>query len=69
MVGVLIYLKEKMIIHRDLNLSNFMLTKQNDLSDIQVIDFGLSKDLSNNQTIKNVSGTPYYIAPENLLDP
>ena len=23
----------------------------------------------NNQTIKNVSGTPYYIAPENILEP
>jgi serine/threonine protein kinase len=34
MVSVLLYLKEKMITHRDLNLSNFMLSKQNDLSDI-----------------------------------
>jgi calcium-dependent protein kinase len=34
-----------------------------------VIDFGLSKDLSNPQTITNVSGTPFYVAPENLLEP
>jgi len=42
MVSVLIYLKEKMVVHRDLDISKFMLTKQNDLSDIQVVDFGLS---------------------------
>ena len=42
-----------------------MLNKQNDLSNIQVVDFGLSKDLCNPHTFKNVSGTPYYVSPEN----
>ena len=45
-----------------------MLTKGNDLSHIQVIDFGFSKDLTNPEKIVGVSGTPHYIAPENIID-
>jgi serine/threonine protein kinase len=51
-----------------LNLSNFMLSRANDLSQIQVIDFGISKDLTNPNTVVSVSGTPYYISPENIID-
>lgn len=43
-----------------------MLSKANDLSNVQVIDFGLSKDLLNPNTTNSASGTPYYIAPENI---
>ena len=45
-----------------------MLSKANDLSHIQVIDFGISKDLTNPNTVVSVSGTPYYIAPENIIE-
>ena len=37
-----------------------------DLSNIKLIDFGLSKDLSYDNLVKNVSGTPFYVAPEVL---
>ena len=45
-----------------------MISKANDLSYIQIIDFGISKDLKNLNTVVSVSGTPYYIAPENIID-
>ena len=44
-----------------------MLARKNDLSCIKVIDFGLSKDFSSSDTMKTMSGSPYYIAPEVFL--
>ena len=32
-----------------------------------MIDFGLSKDFSEQQTMTTMSGSPYYIAPEVFL--
>ena len=40
------YLHSKEISHRDIKPQNFMLYKQNDLTCIKMIDFGLSKDYS-----------------------
>ena len=68
MTSLLIYLKENKVVHSDLNLKNFMLAKANDLSHIKVIDFGFSKNLTNTESIVGASGTPNYIAPENLID-
>jgi calcium-dependent protein kinase len=42
------------------------LYKENDISCIKVIDFGLSKKLSENELMNTPNGTPYYIAPEVL---
>ena len=44
-----------------------MLSKENDLSCIKMIDFGLSKDFSEANTMHTMSGSPYYIAPEVFL--
>jgi serine/threonine protein kinase len=42
-----------------------MLQNPNDISNIKLIDFGLSKDCQQNSAIKSLcSGSPYYIAPE-----
>lgn len=68
MTSILIYLRDKKVNHRDLNLKNFMLRQKDDLSNIQLVDFGLSKELGNINTQIAVSGTPYYVAPENLVD-
>lgn len=40
------YLHSKHISHRDIKPENFMLYKTNDLTCIKMIDFGLSKDFS-----------------------
>lgn len=58
------YLHSKSISHRDIKPENFLLFKQNDLTCIKMIDFGLSKDFSGQETMHTMSGSPYYIAPE-----
>jgi serine/threonine protein kinase len=66
MASVLIYLKELKVLHRDLKLENFLLKDTDDLSNIKLIDFGLSRNISSNFK-QSISGTPYYVAPETLL--
>lgn len=44
-----------------------MLYRANDLSCIKIIDFGLSKDFSETNTMRTMSGSPYYVAPEVFL--
>lgn len=61
------YLHSKSISHRDIKPQNFMLFKSNDLSCIKMIDFGLSKDYSQRNTMHTLSGSPYYMAPEVFL--
>lgn len=61
------YLHSKQISHRDIKPENFMLFKKGDLSCIKMIDFGLSKDFSEQTTMHTMSGSPYYIAPEVFL--
>ena len=42
-----------------------MLQNENDITNIKLIDFGLSKNVQSFSTIKSLcSGSPYYIAPE-----
>jgi calcium-dependent protein kinase len=41
------YMHTKNIIHRDLKLENVVYISENENSDIKIIDFGLSKKISN----------------------
>lgn len=61
------YLHSKSISHRDIKPENFMLYKKDDMTCIKMIDFGLSKDFSESNTMHTMSGSPYYIAPEVFL--
>jgi calcium-dependent protein kinase len=61
------YLHSKQISHRDIKPENFMLSKKGDLTCIKMIDFGLSKDFSEQNTMNSMNGSPYYIAPEVFL--
>lgn len=60
------YLHNSNIAHRDIKPENFLLFKENDADNIKLIDFGLSKKLSENEIMHNPNGTAYYIAPEVL---
>jgi serine/threonine protein kinase len=62
------YLHSQNISHRDIKPENFMLAKSNDITCIKMIDFGLSKQLKDqNTSMHTMSGSPYYIAPEVFL--
>jgi len=52
------------IIHRDIKPENIMI---NDKNDVRLIDFGLSK-ASKKKSMHTVAGTPFYMAPEVLLE-
>lgn len=56
------------IVHRDLKPENFLFVSDDDMSDIKIIDFGLSKILEGGKLhrMKTRAGTPYYISPEVL---
>ena len=56
------------ICHRDIKPSNIMLSKENDITCIKLLDFGLSVDtFEYNRMIENC-GTLIYMAPEQLKD-
>lgn len=56
------YLHSQNIIHRDIKLANVLLCG-NKLTP-KITDFGLAKLLVNGNCVKQVAGTPNYIAPE-----
>ena len=62
------YLHSQNISHRDIKPENFMLAKPDNLKCIKMIDFGLSKQLKDqDSSMHTMSGSPYYIAPEVFL--
>jgi calcium-dependent protein kinase len=54
---------ENNVIHRDIKPENIMITHTNQ---VKLIDFGLSTIVRDHQHKSDVSGTPYYMAPEVL---
>lgn len=56
------YLHNRKIVHRDIKPENILFSK-NDV--LKIADFGTSKFFTNGK-MKNVHGTPYYVAPEVL---
>jgi serine/threonine protein kinase len=44
-LNALNYLNANQVCHRDIKLENLMLQNPNDLSNLKLIDFGLSKDI------------------------
>ncbi|KAL3913369.1 MAG: hypothetical protein SGILL_006519 [Bacillariaceae sp.] len=60
---------EKHIVHRDLKPENFLMKDDSDDATIKIIDFGLSrKDDAPQGVMSSRVGTPYYVAPEVLLN-
>ena len=60
------YLHNHCIIHRDLKTDNIMLTEDNENAIIKIIDFGLSKIISSNESLIDGYGTLNFTAPEVL---
>lgn len=54
------------IIHRDIKLSNILVTGDNQNQRFVLVDFGISRMAEGVQTVKRIAGTYYYMAPEQL---
>ena len=61
------YLHQYGIVHRDLKPDNIMITQQNEFGVLKIMDFGLSRIVSPNETMVDGYGTLSYVAPEVLL--
>lgn len=61
-VNGLLYLKSQNILHRDMSLSNLLLTKD---QKVKIADFGLATRLTrSDEKHRTMCGTPNYISPE-----
>ena len=57
LLSALVYVHGMKISHRDIKPENFMLLRQDDATCVKMIDFGLSKDFSGQQSMKTMSGS------------
>ena len=60
------YLHSNQICHRDIKPENIMLSRENDLNSIKLIDFGLSVENFGNLSNNDYCGTYIYMAPEEI---
>lgn len=75
MLSAIAYLHDHGVVHRDLKASNFLFVSKITNTNVKIIDFGLAKKLpltesatgTMDQRLTTKVGTPYYVAPEVLL--
>ena len=66
-LSAVVYLHSMQICHRDIKPENIMLSKENDLHSIKIIDFGLSAQNFDKLINNDYCGTYIYIWPLNKL--
>jgi calcium-dependent protein kinase len=67
LISAIRYLHSQDIIHRDLKPDNFIYKTKDPNSELKIIDFGLSTKIERGSKLKDIVGTPAYLAPEVLL--
>ncbi|XP_071386407.1 serine/threonine-protein kinase 17A [Centroberyx affinis] len=60
------FLHQNNVVHLDLKPQNILLTSDAPLGDIKIVDFGLSRMVCSHQELREIMGTPEYVAPEIL---
>jgi len=65
-LSAIAYLHQNQICHRDLKPQNIMFARENDLSSIKIIDFGLSLQNVDSLFNSDYCGTLIYMAPEEI---
>ncbi|KAM4622757.1 serine/threonine-protein kinase 17A-like [Discoglossus pictus] len=60
------YLHRNNVVHLDLKPQNILLTRGEPLGDIRIVDFGLSRQVDTIKEVREILGTPEYVAPEVL---
>ncbi|XP_063160248.1 serine/threonine-protein kinase 17A [Candoia aspera] len=60
------FLHQNNVVHLDLKPQNILLTCESPLGDIRIVDFGLSRVMKNREELREIMGTPEYVAPEIL---
>ncbi|XP_048414763.2 serine/threonine-protein kinase 17A isoform X2 [Stegostoma tigrinum] len=60
------FLHRNNIVHLDLKPQNILLTSVSPLGNIKIVDFGLSRHVNDNEELREIMGTPEYVAPEIL---
>eukprot|EP00826_Nyctotherus_ovalis_P019054 TRINITY_DN15814_c0_g1_i2.p1 TRINITY_DN15814_c0_g1~~TRINITY_DN15814_c0_g1_i2.p1 ORF type:complete len:512 (-),score=139.77 TRINITY_DN15814_c0_g1_i2:93-1628(-) len=68
LLSVVMYCHKRGMVHRDLKPKNILISKDSDgnIANIKVIDFGAATAFAPNAVLRDMVGTPYYIAPEVL---
>lgn len=62
------YMHSRGVVHRDLKFENCLFVNSSPLSEVKLIDFGLSKVYAaGDQKLTDVSGTIYTMAPETIM--
>ena len=64
--SAVVYLHGKQICHRDIKPENIMLSRENDINGIKIIDFGLSAQHFDKLINNDYCGTYIYMAPEQI---
>ncbi|XP_057191409.1 serine/threonine-protein kinase 17B isoform X2 [Triplophysa rosa] len=59
-------LHQSNVVHLDLKPQNILLTSLSPLGEIKIVDFGLSRRLGSAGELREILGTPEYVAPEIL---
>ncbi|KAK3543334.1 hypothetical protein QTP70_018058, partial [Hemibagrus guttatus] len=59
-------LHQSNVVHLDLKPQNILLTSLSPLGDIKIVDFGLARRLGSVGELREIVGTPEYVAPEIL---